>query len=71
MPKCDKCLELATKGTFNMIERARAPGEWREFRDAGPIMNGCDHHPPVSFLTYLDGRVIRTAQAVPEKVPEA
>jgi hypothetical protein len=70
MPKCDRCPERATKGTYNLVEIPRAPGDWREFRDAGQILNGCAQHPPESFVTYIDGRVIRSAQQVPEKVPE-
>lgn len=54
-----------------MVEIPRPPGEWREFRDAGALLAGCDLHLPESFSTYIDGRVIRTAHAVPEKVPEA
>jgi hypothetical protein len=83
MPKCQECerlaaagkiapadVELATRSTFNMVEIPRPPGEWREFRDAGPKIVGCDKHRPESFCTYIDGRVIRTSQSVPEKVPE-
>jgi hypothetical protein len=84
MPRCQECerlaaagrlhpaeVELATKGTYHMIEIPRPPGEWREFRDAGELIAGCAKHPPESFSTYIDGRVIRTANAIPERVPEA
>lgn len=71
MPKCDKCGELAVLGTHHVREIPRPPGEWREFVDAGPELLGCKAHLPVSFSTYLDGRVIRTDRALPEKVPEA
>jgi hypothetical protein len=71
MPKCDKCPELATRGTHHTVEIPAAPGEWREFRDAGPILLGCSVHPPEPYTTYLDGRVIRLSRAVPERVPEA
>jgi hypothetical protein len=68
MPKCDKCPELATRGTHHIVEIPRPAGEWREFRDAQLVV-GCDLHPPESFCTYIDGRVIRSSQQVAERVP--
>jgi hypothetical protein len=68
LPKCDTCGETATHGAFDVKEVTSSDGVYREF-EATTEKRGCSQHAVVSYTTYLDGRVKKTGECVPEKVP--
>ena len=67
LPKCDTCGATATHGVLDMKEVPSSDGVYREFEATGE-KRGCQQHAAISYTTYLDGRVKKTCECVPEKV---
>lgn len=67
LPKCGMCGAPATHGVQDSEEIVPPIGEpWRQFNEQ-PERRGCTNHPVVAMVHYLDGRIIRSVDAVGER----